>query len=67
MPFESKKKDFLILDKIFVLDNFNIALAKKYFVRADGRGKFVHYTICSSSYSQSNAKAPAKFQGEGYE
>ena len=26
------------MDKIFVLDNFNIVLDKKYFVRADGRG-----------------------------
>ena len=38
MTFESKKMDFLTLDKIFVLDNFNIVLDKKYFVRADGRG-----------------------------
>ena len=30
--------DFLTLDKIFVLDNLNIVLDKKYFVRADGRG-----------------------------
>ena len=30
--------DFLTLDKIFVLDNFNIVLDKKYFVRADGQG-----------------------------
>ena len=30
--------DFLTLDKFFVLDNFNIVLDKKYFVRADGRG-----------------------------
>ena len=30
--------DFLTLDKTFVLDNFNIVLDKKYFVRADGRG-----------------------------
>ena len=30
--------DFLTLDKIFDLDNFNIVLDKKYFVRADGRG-----------------------------
>ena len=26
------------MDKIFVLDNLNIVLDKKYFVRADGRG-----------------------------
>ena len=26
------------MDKVFVLDNFNIVLDKKYFVRADGRG-----------------------------
>ena len=30
--------DFLTLDKIFVLDNLNIVLDKKYFVQADGRG-----------------------------
>ena len=30
--------DFLTLDKIFVLDNFNIIVDKKYFVQADGRG-----------------------------
>ena len=30
--------DFLTLDKIFVLDNFNILMDIKYFVRADGRG-----------------------------
>ena len=35
--------DFLTLDKIFVPDNFNIILEKKYFVQADGRG------ICTSS------------------
>ena len=36
--FWNQKMDFLILDKIFVLDNFNIVLDKKYFVRADGQG-----------------------------
>ena len=36
--FSNKKIDFLILDKIFVLNNFNIAMDKKYFVWADGRG-----------------------------
>ena len=30
--------DFLTLDKILVLDNLNIVLDKKHFVRADGRG-----------------------------
>ena len=30
--------DFLTLDKIFVLDNFNIVVDKIYFVQADGRG-----------------------------
>ena len=30
--------DFSTLDKTFVLDNLNIVLDKKYFVRADGRG-----------------------------
>ena len=30
--------DFLTLDKIFVLDNLNIVLDKKYFVQADGQG-----------------------------
>ena len=29
------------MDKIFVLDNFNIVLDKKYFVQADGRGTVV--------------------------
>ena len=33
--------DFLTLDKIFVLDNFNIVLDKKYFVQVDGQGKSV--------------------------
>ena len=36
--FWKQKIDFLTLDKIFVLDNLNIVLDKKYFVRADGRG-----------------------------
>ena len=30
--------DFLTPNKIFVLDNLNIVLDKKYFVRADGQG-----------------------------
>ena len=33
------------MDKIFVLDNFNIVLDKKYFVRADGRGISVEIII----------------------
>ena len=40
--FSKQKMDFLTLDKIFVLDNFNIVLDKKYFVRADGRGIRMH-------------------------
>ena len=36
--FWKQKRDFLTLDKIFVLDNFNIVLDKKYFVQADRRG-----------------------------
>ena len=36
--FGNQKMDFLTLDKIFVLDNLNIVLDKKYFVQADGRG-----------------------------
>ena len=36
--FGNQKMDFLTMDKIFVLDNMNIVLDKKYFVRADGRG-----------------------------
>ena len=36
--FGNQKMDFLTLDKIFVLDNFNIVLDKKYFVRADEQG-----------------------------
>ena len=36
--FWKEKMDFLTLDKFFVLDNFNIVLDKKYFVRADGQG-----------------------------
>ena len=36
--FWKQKIDILTLDKIFVLDNFNIVQDKKYFVRADGRG-----------------------------
>ena len=37
--------DFLTLDKIFVLDNLNIVLDKKYFVQADGQGiyLYLHY------------------------
>ena len=35
--FSNQLRDFLILDKIFVLDNLNIVLDKKYFVQADGR------------------------------
>ena len=35
---ENQKMDFLTLDKIFVLDNLNIVLDKKYFVWAEGRG-----------------------------
>ena len=35
--------DFLTLDKIFVLDNLNIVLDKKYFVQADGRGINLFY------------------------
>ena len=41
--------DILILDKIFVLDNFKIVLDKKYFVWADGQGKSEYF---SSLYSQ---------------
>ena len=37
--FGNQKMDFLTLDNIFVLDNLTIVLDKKYFVRADGRGK----------------------------
>ena len=33
--------DFLTLDKNFVRDNFRFVQDKKYFVRADGRGKSV--------------------------
>ena len=36
--FWKQKIDFLTLDKIFVLDNLDIVLDKKYFVWADGRG-----------------------------
>ena len=36
--FGNQKMDFLTLDKIFVLDNLNIVLDKKYFVQADGWG-----------------------------
>ena len=36
--FWKQKIDFLTLDKIFVLDNLNIVLDRKYFVRADGWG-----------------------------
>ena len=41
--FWKQKIDFLTLDKIFVLDNSNIVLDKKYFVRADGRGISIFY------------------------
>ena len=42
MPgFWKQKIDFLTLNKIFVQDNLNIVLDKKYFVLADGRGKNV--------------------------
>ena len=46
--FGNQKMDFLTLDKIFVLDNLNIVLDKKYFVRADGRGKNEQKTILKS-------------------
>ena len=39
--FGNQKMDFLTLDKIFVLDNLNIVLDKKYFVRADGQGIYL--------------------------
>ena len=38
MDFESKKMDFLTLDKIFVLDDFSFVQDKKYFVWADVQG-----------------------------
>ena len=37
MTFESKKMDFLTLDKIFVLDNLCFVLDKKSFVQAGGQ------------------------------
>ena len=50
--FGNQKMDFLTLDKIFVLDNLNIVLDKKYFVRADGRGKsLVWHNMKSAPYT----------------
>ena len=40
--------EFLTLDKNFVLDNFSFVQDKKYFVRADGRGKNEQKTILKS-------------------
>ena len=40
------------MDKIFVLDNFNIVLDKKYFVRADGRG--IRANFCHKMNVQKN-------------
>ena len=48
--FWKQKIDFLTLDKIFVLDNLNIVLDKKYFVRADGPG-IIFSEIQESKYS----------------
>ena len=57
MAFESKKY-FLTLDKIFVLDNLNIVLDKKYFVRADGRGKWLQIGLISKSVGAIAPTAP---------
>ena len=35
--------DFLMLNQIFVLDYFNVALDKKYFVLVDGQGNCSSY------------------------
>ena len=43
--FWKQKMDFLTMGKNFVLDNFNIVLDKKYFVRADGRGIILSFCI----------------------
>ena len=42
------------MDKNFVLDNFNIVLEKKYFVRADGRGTrlFQSFTLDNIFFGQ---------------
>ena len=37
--FWKQKMYFLTLDKIFILDNFSFVQDKKYFARAEGRGK----------------------------
>ena len=39
---------FLTLDKIFVLDNLNNVLEKKYFVNADGQGINISNTLMAS-------------------
>ena len=36
---------FLTLDKNFILDNFSFVQDKKYFVRAEGRGKSVEMRV----------------------
>ena len=49
--FGNQKMDFLTLDKIFVLDNLNIVLDKKYFVRADGRGISYSKSVLAKSWA----------------
>ena len=38
-----QKMYFLTLDKIFILDNFSFVQDKKYFVRAEGKGKKIKF------------------------
>ena len=51
--FWKQKLYFLTLDKIFILDNFSFVQDKKYFVRAEGRGKSRKCKNCSSYVSKS--------------
>ena len=57
--------DILTLDKIFVLDNLNIVLDKKYFVRADGRGiraNFCHKLSVQKNVQRKMIAAPSGVQ-----
>ena len=48
--------EFLTMDKIFVLDNFEIVLDKKHFVWADGQGNRIKTNFRKSDPPEMEAK-----------